>query len=97
MAQFRVGPDAFADFDTIPVATASGDYLVLGERVIRIETATGFETFLGRFDYVDGAPLGTILGYRSTTPDLEPVYSILDAQVDVLDLRVEAEFNDQQK
>jgi Ca2+-binding RTX toxin-like protein len=91
MARLQVGQGFFANFDTTPLATASGDILIADSHLILIDAKDGLENFIGRFHYSDeGLPLGTIDKYLLIS-DTETVYTIADANIDVLELRHTAE------
>ena len=101
MPKFEVGAGFFADFDTIPIATASGE-TVAGEHLIRIKTIAGsgrpagFENFIGDFNYDSGLPTGTIDKFRFVTDANQLVYVIKQANIDVVELRKTAELHDPQ-
>jgi Ca2+-binding RTX toxin-like protein len=87
MAKLQVGPGFFANFDTTPLATASGDILVSNDHLIRIDAKDGLENFIGRFHYNDeGLPLGTIDKYLLVSAG-DTIYAITHADIDVLELR----------
>ena len=74
MPKFEVGPGYFAEFDTVPLATASGDVVVFNDQLIRIRTEAGdgrpagFENYIGRFETnAQDLPVGTIDTYRFVT------------------------------
>ena len=98
MPKFEVGAGYFADFDTIPIATASGE-TVAGDHLIRIATVAGngrpagFENFIGDFNYDSGLPTGTIDKFRFVTDANDPVYVIKQAKIDVVELRETAELH----
>ena len=76
MARLRVGQGFFANFDTTPLATASGPILVADDHLIRIDAKDGIENFIGRFHYnTEGLPLGTIDTYRLVSGK-ETLYAI---------------------
>ncbi len=103
MPKFEVGPGSFAAFDTVPLATASGDVVVFDDQLIRIRTEAGdgrpagYENYIGRFDTnADGLPVGTIDTYRFVTDAEALVYVIRQANIDVVELRKTAELDDPQ-
>jgi Ca2+-binding RTX toxin-like protein len=92
--KFQVGAGFFAEFDTIPLATASGEILVIDEHLIKFKTVAGqgrpagFENYIGTFDYNDlGQPVGTVDTYRFVTESDQLVYKIADANIDTVELR----------
>jgi hypothetical protein len=103
MPKFEVGPGYFAEFDTVPLATASGDVVVFNDELIRIRTEAGngrpagYENYIGRFETnAEGLPVGTIDTYRFVTDADAPVYVIRKANIDVEELRKTAELHDPQ-
>jgi Ca2+-binding RTX toxin-like protein len=101
MPKFEVGPGFYADFDTIPIATASGE-TVATDHLIRIKTVAGngrpagFENFIGDFNYDSGLPTGTIDEFRFVTDAEQLVYLIAQANIDVVELRETADLGDPQ-
>ena len=101
MPKFEVGAGFHADFNTIPIATASGD-TVASDHLIRIKTVAGngrpagFENFIGDFNYDSGLPTGNIDEFRFVTDAEELVYLIAKANIDVVELRETAELHDPQ-
>jgi hypothetical protein len=94
MPKFTIGEGYAADFFTVPLATANGEFVVADGELIRIRTEAGegrpagFENYIGRFTYTkEGLPLGTIDEYRFVTLDEAPVYRIAHAGISVLELR----------
>jgi Ca2+-binding RTX toxin-like protein len=103
MPKFEVGPGYFAAFDTVPLATASGDVMVFTDQLIRIRTEAGdgrpagYENYIGRFETnAQDLPVGTIDTYRFVTDADELVYVISQANIDVVELRKTAELDDPQ-
>ena len=87
MPKFTVGDGFFADFFTVPLATANGEFVVADDHLIRIRTEAGdgrpagFENYIGNFTYTDeGLPLGRIDEYRFVTQAEAPVYDIAERQ-----------------
>lgn len=103
MAEFTIGTGYVADFFTVPLATANGEFVVADGTLMRIRTEAGegrpagFENYIGHFTYTKaGLPLGTIDEYRFVTLDEALVYDIADADISVLGLRKAAEAGDPQ-
>lgn len=99
MARFGVGRGYFANFNTVPVATADGEITATTAHLIRIavdRVADGVEAYIGDFRYVGGLPEGTVRTYRFTSGD-DLIYRIADAEIDVLELRRIAGDDDPQK
>jgi Ca2+-binding RTX toxin-like protein len=95
MAKLQVARGFFANFDTTPLATASGDILVSDDHLIKIDAKDGIENFIGRFHYSEGLPLGTIDEYLLVVDD-KTKYAITHANIDVLELRHTAASGDPQ-